>query len=99
MQPDDENTVEMTPAAQAVQNALAGNATDFQKDIESMLYSKVSDAIAVKKLEVASAMFGPETEVDDEEEIEDETDEVEVESEEEDETETEEEQEDSDEEV
>lgn len=99
MELDDENAVELTPAAQAVQNALAGNATDFQKDVESILYNKVSDAIAVKKLEVSSAMFGPETEVDDEEELEDETDEDEVESEEEDETETEEEQEDSDEEV
>mgnify|MGYP000719423390 CR=1 FL=1 len=77
---DDENKIEVSPARQAVDYAMSGDATNFKNAIDSMLYTKVADAISVKKHDVASSMFGDETIGDvadetigsDDEEIEDE---------------------------
>lgn len=88
---DDENEVEVSPARQAVDYALNGDATSFKDAIDSMLYTKVADAVSVKKLDIASSMFGDDTigdvaddpigEVDDDD-IEDVVDDSEEESEE-----------------
>jgi len=58
---DDENEIEVSPAKQAVDYAMSGDATNFKNAIDSMLYTKVADAISVKKLDIASSMFGDET--------------------------------------
>lgn len=58
---DDENQIEVSPARQAVDYAMQGDATNFKNAIDTMLYTKVADAVAVKKLDVASSMFGDET--------------------------------------
>jgi hypothetical protein len=58
---DDENQIEVSPARQAVDYAMQGDATNFKNAIDTMLYTKVADAVAIKKLDVASSMFGDET--------------------------------------
>jgi hypothetical protein len=58
---DDENKIEVSPAAQAVDYAMNGDASNFKDTIDTMLYTKVADAISVKKHDIATSMFGDET--------------------------------------
>lgn len=41
----------------AISNALAGNPSEMQADIESVLSSKVTDALELKKVQIANGLI------------------------------------------